>query len=74
MVDPARRDALVAHVRIVSVLRGEAIALITGQMADVTTDHVAVMDAPTTPWYRMRFFWLGLLLGGAAGAAVAASQ
>jgi hypothetical protein len=74
VVDATRRDALVAHFRVVSVMRGEAIALITGQMADVTADHIAVMDTPVTPWYRVRLFWLGLLLGGAAGAVAAASQ
>jgi hypothetical protein len=73
VVDPARHDGLVAHFRVVSVLHGEAIALITGQMTDVTTDHVVLLDSPSTPWYRDRLFWLGLLFGGAAGA-VAASQ
>ena len=75
VVDPARHDALVAHFRVLSVVRGDAIALITGQMTDVTTDHVAVLDAPRTPWYRERAFWVGLVLGvGGGAAAVAASR
>jgi hypothetical protein len=73
VVDPSRRDALVAHFRVLSVLHGDAIALVTGQMTDVTTDHVAVLEAPGRPWYRVRLFWLGLFLGGAVGA-VAASR
>ena len=74
VVDPAHHDALVAHFRVLSVVRGDAIALITGQMTDVTTEHVAVLDAPRTPWYRARAFWVGLVLGIGGGVAAAAAS
>jgi hypothetical protein len=76
-VDPARRDTLVAMFRVLDVFGGLATALVTGQTTDITTDHVALLEYPTpapprrTRWYRLRSFWVGLLLGGGIGAATA---
>lgn len=66
-VDPARHDALIARFRILQVREGRAIALITGQTTRVTSDHVALVERPRTPWYKHRDFWLGTVLGAVAG-------
>ena len=71
-LDPARRDTLVARFRVLAVSRGRATALVTGQTTEVTTDHVAVLERVTAPWYRQWTLWVGLLVGGAAGAALGA--
>ena len=74
VVDPARRDALVARFRILSVSEGVVTALVTGQTAAVTTQHFVVMTPPPPPPLLKRpTFWggaavgavLGVLLGGA---------
>lgn len=71
-VDPRRRDALVARLRVLAVERGGLVtALVTGQTTVLTMDHVVVMDEPRRPWWRTRSFWGGLLAGAAAGAVVA---
>ncbi|MCC6319390.1 MAG: hypothetical protein IT361_17090 [Gemmatimonadaceae bacterium] len=70
-VDPRRRDQLVARFRVVVVADGRATALVTGQTTAVSTDHVAILEAPRRPWYRATPFWAGLLLGGAIGGASA---
>ena len=69
VVDPRRRDVLIARFRVTDVRNGEATALITGQTTVVETEQVALLTRPETPWYRQRTFWLGLLLGGAIGVA-----
>lgn len=69
-VDPRRGDALVARFRVVRVEGGEAIALITGQTTRLTTDVVATLERPRTPWWRSRSFWGGTVLGAIAGALV----
>lgn len=69
-VDPAHRDALVARFRIMRVERDSAVALITGQTTRVTTDHVALLERPRTPWYRQATFWLGGVLGALVGVVV----
>ncbi len=70
-VDPTRRDALVARYRVLHVEQGQAVALVTGQTMRVSTEHVALLDAPRTRFYRSSVFWvgtvLGLVLGGTAG-------
>jgi hypothetical protein len=70
-VDPTRHDALVARFEIVRVDHGWATALITGQTTHVTSEHVALLQRPPTPWWKQRTFWLGTLLGAAIGAVVA---
>ena len=67
-VDPRRRDQLVARFRILSVREGLATALVTGQTTAVSTDHVATLMPPSSPWYRSRRFWVGVMVGGAVGA------
>ena len=62
-VDPARRDALVAQFRIVSVWGNRATALVTGQTTFVTVDHIALLDRPPRRFYREGTFWSGTLLG-----------
>ena len=62
-IDPARRDALVARFRIVTVQEGAATALVTGQTTAVSTDHVATLEEPKRPWLRNKGFWSGLFLG-----------
>jgi hypothetical protein len=64
-IDPARRDALVARFRIVTVQEGAATALVTGQTTAVSTDHVATLEEPKRPWFRNKGFWSGLFLGAA---------
>ena len=70
-VDPREHDALVARFRVVAVDSGEATALVIGQTTRITTDHVALLVRPATPWYRRGVFWLGAVLGAAIGAVVA---
>lgn len=72
-VDPTRRDALVARLLVLDVDDGRATALVTGQTGRLNGEHVVLMQRPRTPFYRQRSFWLGALVGAAAGA-IAASQ
>jgi hypothetical protein len=68
-VDPARRDALVARLRVVRADSGRMEALVTAQVTRVTTDHFLLAVKPTVPWYRTPAFWWGTLGGGVLGAA-----
>ncbi|MEO7520469.1 MAG: hypothetical protein ABIW79_01505 [Gemmatimonas sp.] len=68
-VDPARRDALVARLRIVRADSGRLTALVTSQVTRVTTEHFVLAIKPRTTWYRERRFWWGFVGGGVAGAA-----
>ena len=71
VVDPARRDALVARFRIQGVQDGVVSAVVTGQTARVTTQHVVVLEPPApTRWYRRGSFWGGSALGLTVGAIV----
>jgi hypothetical protein len=70
-VDPARRDALVARFRVVSVSETRATALVTGQTTLVTRDHVALVEEPPTRFFRSGGFWGGTVLGAILGAAAA---
>lgn len=71
VVDPVRRDALVARFRILRVSGGQATALITGSTTRVTTQHVALVDRPRGSFFTRREFWIGTVLGGALGAFIA---
>ncbi len=69
-VDPRRRDALVARFQILSVADGAATALIVGQTAPVTADHVALVVRPaerSAPFYKQKGFWIGITTGAAIG-------
>jgi hypothetical protein len=73
-VDPRRRDVLVARFEVLRVNRGVATALVTGQTARVSTEHVALLYRPLPKWYVRRVFWVGVgmgtIVGLVAGAAV----
>lgn len=72
-VDPRKRDVLVARLRIASVDRtGKVTAVVTGQTTAVTTDHVVLLQELSSPWYRRKTFWSGLVMGAALGAVAGA--
>jgi hypothetical protein len=70
-VDPRRRDALVARFVVQRRAGNRAVALVTGQTANVTPGHVALLSPAKRGVLAQRAFWVGLLAGGAAGAAAA---
>ena len=57
-VDPRRRDALVAQLRVLSVEAGIATAVLIGATTRPMTDHVAILYQPPRPWFRSSLFWL----------------
>jgi hypothetical protein len=63
VVDPARRDALVAEFRVLSLWGNRATALVTGQITFVTASHVVLLEPPRRRFFRDRRFWNGALLG-----------
>jgi hypothetical protein len=68
VVDPRRRDALVARLRVMSVgANGEATAVVTEQAGRITTDHVVIGTEPPVHWYRNALLWMGAAFGLAAG-------
>ncbi len=71
-VDPMHRDALVARLTIIRRDSTTATALVTSQVARVTTDHFLLVPPPRTAWWLSNRFWLGALVGGAIGAGAAA--
>lgn len=62
-VDPARRDALVARFRVISLWGNRATALVTGQTTVVSVSHIALLTPPERRFYRERSFWGGALFG-----------
>ena len=66
-LDPRQRDVLVARFEVLEVREGAALALITGATRPLTTDDVAVLDAPPPPIVRRRGFWTGIVVGVLAG-------
>jgi hypothetical protein len=76
VVDPRQRDILIARFQVIAADSANAMGLITGMTTRVTTDHVALLDQPpppAPPWHRRRSFWLGVLLGAAAGFGIGAA-
>lgn len=72
VVDPARRDMLVARFRIAEVQGDTVTAVVTGQTTRVTVEHFVVMTPPPpSPWHKGRPFWSGLGLGAVVGLLVA---
>ena len=70
VVDPRQRDVLIARFQVIAADSANAMGLVTGMTARVTTEHVALLDQPPpppAPWHQRRSFWLGILLGVAAG-------
>lgn len=73
VVDPLRRDALLAKIRISEVHAASVTGIITSQVTRVTTDHVLLLSPPPTAWWKSRHFWWGALVGGAVGGGIGAS-
>ena len=68
VVDPRRRDELVARLKVLSVSSdGNATAVVTGQRGRITTDHFVIAQEPPTRWYRNLGLWVGATLGLVAG-------
>lgn len=68
VVDPAKRDALVARFRILGVHADTVTALVTGQTTVVTTQHFVVMNPPPPPrWHHRASVWTGVAVGALAG-------
>lgn len=73
VVDPRRRDVLVARFTLLALHGDTADALVTGQTMRVSTDHVAliarpvVVQAPIVRRIERRRFWTGAIVGGALG-------
>ena len=67
VVDPRRRDALVARFRIQRVQGGLATAVVTGQTTALSREHAALVEQPAPAFFRQPTFWIGLVVGGLAG-------
>lgn len=70
VVDPRQRDVLIARFQVIAADSANAMGLVTGMTTRVTTEHVALIDQPPPPelpWHRRRSFWIGVLVGVAAG-------
>jgi hypothetical protein len=68
VVDPRRRDALVAQLKVLSVgANGEATAIVTAQTGRITTDHVVIGTEPRSRWYKSPLMWMGTAFGLLAG-------
>ena len=71
VVDPRRRDALVARLKVLSVSsNGDATAVVTGQTGRITTDHFVLAEEPKQHWYKNAALWMGAALGLVAGFAI----
>ena len=68
VLDPRRRDALVAQFEVIRIDSGLVTALVTGQITRVATEHVVVMSEPPKPWYKGITFWGGTVFGIVIGA------
>lgn len=73
VVDPSRRDALVARLTVIRRDSSSASALVTSQVARVTTDHVLLVPLPPPRWWRDRSIWFGALVGSVVGAGISAA-
>ncbi|HEY5418814.1 MAG TPA: hypothetical protein VIK41_28455 [Gemmatimonadaceae bacterium] len=64
VVDPRRRDALVAQLKVLSIgANGEATALVTAQAGRITTEHVVIGTEPRSRWYKSPLMWMGTAFG-----------
>jgi hypothetical protein len=70
-IDPARQDAFVATLALMSAQRGEFNALVTGQLRPVDSTHVVVVVRPPIRLWRSTNFWSGLLTGAAVATGTA---
>jgi hypothetical protein len=73
VVDPTRRDALVARLRLEWTDGETMTALVTSQVTRVTTSHFLLVPRPAVPWWKAYRFWLGVAAGGAIGASATAA-
>ncbi|MGZ8375861.1 MAG: hypothetical protein ACXW0Z_01355 [Gemmatirosa sp.] len=72
VVDPRRRDVLVARFTLLAQRADTGDAVVTGQTMRVSTDHVALVARPPEPprvihRIERRRFWTGAAIGGALG-------
>ena len=68
VVDPRRRDELVARIKVLSVSStGNATAVVTGQTGRITLDHFVVAREPPSRWYKNTYLWMGVALGLVTG-------
>jgi hypothetical protein len=68
VVDPRRRDALVAQLKVLSIgANGEATAIVTAQTGRITTDHVVIGTEPRSRWFKNPLMWMGTAFGLLAG-------
>jgi hypothetical protein len=68
VVDPRRRDELVARLKVLSVSSdGAATAVVTGQRGRITTEHFVIAQEPPIRWYKNLGLWVGATLGIVAG-------
>jgi len=64
VVDPRRRDALVAQLKVLTIgANGEATALVTAQAGRITTDHIVIGTEPRSRWYKSPLMWMGTAFG-----------
>jgi hypothetical protein len=66
-VDPTHHDALIARIAVLRVSGNLATAVVTGQTARLTTDFMALLEAPSKHWYQQPGIWIaagaGIILG-----------
>jgi hypothetical protein len=67
VVDPRRRDVLVARFTVLNVESGVGNALILGQTQPVSTEHVALLREPRPRWFSSKSFWFGVAAGAVGG-------
>jgi len=72
VVDPRRRDVLIARFVVLDARGDSATALVTGQTTRVVADHVALLSKPPLPprvisRVERRRFWSGAAIGGLFG-------
>lgn len=68
-VDPARADALVAHLTVTMTYGGRATALVSGQVSRLSPSHAVLLRRPPARAWRTRAFWTGVATGAAVGVA-----
>ncbi len=71
-VNPLKRDALVARLRVQAQTGESMTALVTSQVGRVSTAHFLLIMRPAEPWWRGDRFWWGAAAGTVLGAAATA--
>jgi hypothetical protein len=67
VVDPARRDALIARVAVTRISGSLGTAIVTGQTAPLTAAFVVLLEPPKRHWYQQPAVWISLIVGAAIG-------